>query len=178
MPPGPAPTAPEVTKAKGNTGKRAAAPEVVDTTPESRDDPPAWMNEEGAAVWRELAPTLIRENRLKETDRGVFARYCEMTGLWRRLKQQVDKEPLQYDSTSNHGSFKRRNPTLGDLFQCERVLQSQDGKFGLTPADRQLLIQRQAGQQQVPGPLFEEPSREGPSLEDDLDAMMNGERVH
>jgi P27 family predicted phage terminase small subunit len=163
-----------VQEAKGNPGRRKRAsvkptdnpadPVPVELGLHLKDGVPEILSEEGAVMWRKLAPDLVRMNFLRPSDYMAFARYCEYMVLWwditRRIKSPMKKRGsnpegagVVYETNSNHGKMLRVNPLFVVRERIENRLTAFEDRFGLTPAARMQMVQRMAGQ--VPaGDLF------------------------
>lgn len=167
-----------VQEAKGNPGRRKRASAKPTNNPDDpvpvelglalKDGVPDILSEEGAAMWRKLAPDLIRMNFVRETDYPAFARYCEYSVLWwdltRRLNSPVKKRGsnaeglgVVYETTSNHGKMLRVNPLFLVRERVDNRLIAFEDRFGLSPAARMQMVQRMAGTA-PPGDLFKSTS--------------------
>lgn len=120
--------------------------------------PPAWLKGQGLVEWNARAAMLSAAKLLTAADVGAFARYCRNFALWRKLRDEMDKEGPTYESESNHGKLKRAHPSFMMADRLERQLLAVEDRFGLNPAERQRIMSaRMSGG--GTGDLFPPPAR-------------------
>jgi P27 family predicted phage terminase small subunit len=105
---------------------------------------PAWLSEPAAALWRELAPQLVRENLLTPLDGLVFALLCDTWSTFRACHEwiagdcermftsarTVDKEGEEHEgSVYQHPIVSVWHKSRNDLLRLSR-------EFGMTPSSR------------------------------------------
>lgn len=150
MTPGPKPKPAEIAEKQGNPGHRPiaktpdanavigadAASVAVDSTA------PEWLDDTGLAIWRAYMPKLRAMGYVRDTDRNSFARLCDHTARWLRLRAKVDEKGESYTTESRHGKMERINPDFAAMLRVEEKLVALEDRFGLTPAARQQIMSR------------------------------------
>ena len=138
--------------AKGNPGKRGKAAAAAgerrspSSLPARIGAMPKVLCPAAKTIWKELAPQLVALRFIRETDRGVFARYCETLAEFWRVTRKLRKkgEGLVYWTKTRHGDMKRINPLVMIQNSLERRLESLEDRLGLNPQARQNLFVRLA----------------------------------
>lgn len=154
------PDPPGLQEAKGNPGKRrgeakkradaqakvaqllAAAPAGDLAAPPMLEDPRL----AGAlAVWRVLAPELMRTHRLPKESRQIFVQLCVYQAEWLEAQLDIaDKGYTQRVKTVAGGFMERRRPMIDRRERAfDNVLKLSE-RFGLTPHDLYALFKDQA----------------------------------
>lgn len=141
--PGPKPKPGEIAAQQGNPGHRPivtapSAPSIDPTTPD-------WLDDQGREIWSLYMPKLRSMGFVKETDRMAFARLCDHTARWMRLRVKVNAKGESYETVSRHGTMNRINPDFAAMLRLEEKLVSLEDRFGLTPAARQQILSRLTG---------------------------------
>lgn len=152
---GPKPAPAAIREAKGNPGKRRAAPDAAVTlAATSGVAPPDWLKGEALKVWNRLAPNVARLKLLTPVDAEAFGRYCRNLARWLRMQDLLDQEGETYESESQHGKLKRAHPAflIGD--RLARLLEAQEAVFGLNPAERQRIFASRTMTPDPAGDLF------------------------
>ena len=116
---------------------------------------PAWLKDEGLAIWTRLAPTLSAAKLLSVADADTFARYCRNFARWLKMQAELDADGETYLSQSKHGDLKRANPVFLISDRIERQLLATEDRFGLNPSARQSIMAARS-QSGVSGDLFGE----------------------
>lgn len=140
MTPGPKPKPGEIAEKQGNPGHRP-----IIKTPESvpaEVAAPEWLDEMGCAIWSLYMPRLRGMGYVKDTDRLSFARLCDHTARWLRLRQKVNEKGESYTTESRHGKMERINPDFAAMLRVEEKMVQLEDRFGLTPAARQQILAR------------------------------------
>lgn len=150
----PDPAAVKAHKVAVRSTRAKPASAAVDA-PESGGKAPAWLKDEGLAIWRDRAPVLRASRLLQPADELTFARYCRNFALWLKLRKELDTVGYTYEAaTTNGGTLRRADPSFLIADRIERQLLAAEDRFGLNPAERQrLMVQRAAtggGQGQLP----------------------------
>jgi len=161
---GPKPAPAAVREAKGNPGKRRAAPDAAAALAAAGGvAPPEWLKGEGLKVWTRLAPNVARLKLLTPVDAESFARYCRNLARWLRMQDVLDREGETYESESQHGKLKRAHPAflIGD--RLARLLEAQEAVFGLNPAERQRIFAARSMTPDPAGDLFGRREAEAPA---------------
>ena len=87
----------------------------------------------GEKIWNSLSAELTKAGILKVTDLQSFAVYCNAFALYIEMSLYIKKNGAVY--SDNNGNPKKR-PEVTIMFETLRVVNSYQGRFGLTPADR------------------------------------------
>ena len=115
---------------------------------------PADLDEYARAVWRELAPALIAARRLTQTDIPAMKRYCDLTGQYWKVSQQIREEGRTYWAVTvaqkqakdgepqETNKMMRKHPLLPEQRALAAELRQIEDKFGMTPLARENLINR------------------------------------
>ena len=121
----------------GNPGKRAlntAEPEFSKIT---NVDPPEWLSDRAAQMWRMVAPELLRENVVAITDLHNVEAFCVAYDNWRMAQESVQKNGIVVEGAQG-GPIK--NPALTAANETMRQLVTFGSMLGLDPASRTRLI--------------------------------------
>ena len=168
------PDTPEAQQAKGNPGRRkgkmAARQAKLDRITElltpvaggAEVPPPAFLLEVGfevaLAVWKRLAPELMRTHRLPVDSRDTFAIYCTNYAEW--LETQIDINDhgrTQKVKTVAGGFMERDRPSVRHRQTAFDNVLKLAADFGLTPRDMYSLFKDQAGAVSNNPGLFDQP---------------------
>ena len=138
---GPKKTPAAVKKARGTyRADRDAGVEIVGREPKM----PEWLSEPAQELWRELAPTLVKENLLTVIDGLVFALLCDTYATFRACGEwlngdvenffthsvTVDSEGEEHEGGAyQHPVVSVWHKARGDLVRFAR-------EFGMTPSAR------------------------------------------
>lgn len=157
---GPKPQPAAVKVAKGNPSRRKVGTDPVEATAKAsaRVTAPAWLKEDGLAVWKRLAPRLTSLKLLTETDAETFGRYCRNFARWLKMQKRLDEHGEIYEIETASGVVRRADPAflIGD--RIERQLVSAEAMFGLNPAERQRIYAARAAGATAVVDLFGNPS--------------------
>ena len=121
----------------GNPGKRAlnkAEPEFSKIT---NVDPPEWLTDRAAQMWRMVVPELLRENVVAITDLHNVEAFCVAYDNWRLAQESVQKNGIVVAGAQG-GPIK--NPALTAANETMRQLVTFGSMLGLDPASRTRLI--------------------------------------
>jgi P27 family predicted phage terminase small subunit len=138
---GPKPKAAEVAAAQGNPGHRPVRTTPVDASPLDATAP-EWLDDMGRAVWTAHLARLRSIGFVKSTDLLTFARYCDHTSRWLRIRDRVNARGESYTTESKHGSMDRINPDFAAMLRLESLMVQMEDRFGLSPAARQQILAR------------------------------------
>ena len=130
MKPGPVP---EPTHLKLVKGTVTAAD--LESEPQPSTQPvtvPDWLSVKAKAVWRRLAPDLIRQGVLTHWDRDMFARFCALEPINREAFEEMMRHGVLVDGAKG----RVKNPAAQVLRDTETQLLQLAARFGLTPSDR------------------------------------------
>lgn len=131
----PKPTAKK--KLAGNPGKRAlnnAEPEFSKITDV---DPPEWLTERAAVMWKMILPELLRENVVALTDLHNVEAFCTAYDNWRMAQESIIKHGIVVAGATG-GPVK--NPALTAANETMRQMVTFGSLLGLDPSSRTRLI--------------------------------------
>lgn len=131
----PKPTAQK--KLAGNPGKRAlnhAEPEFSKITDV---DPPEWLSERAAVMWKMILPELLRENVVALTDLHNVEAFCTAYDNWRMAQESINKNGIVVAGATG-GPVK--NPALTAANETMRQMVTFGSLLGLDPSSRTRLI--------------------------------------
>ncbi|WP_034127826.1 phage terminase small subunit P27 family [Pseudomonas fluorescens] len=121
----------------GNPGKRAlnkAEPEFSKITDV---DPPEWLSNRAAQMWRMVVPELLRENVVAITDLHNVEAFCVAYDNWRMAQESVQQHGIVVAGAQG-GPIK--NPALTAANETMRQIVTFGSMLGLDPASRTRLI--------------------------------------
>lgn len=131
----PKPTAKK--KLAGNPGKRAlnhAEPEFSKITDV---DPPEWLSERAAVMWKMILPELLRENVVALTDLHNVEAFCTAYDNWRMAQESIQAHGIVVAGATG-GPVK--NPALTAANETMRQMVTFGSLLGLDPSSRTRLI--------------------------------------
>ena len=131
----PKPTAKK--KLAGNPGKRAlnnAEPEFSKITDV---DPPEWLSERAAVMWKMILPELLRENVVALTDLHNVEAFCTAYDNWRMAQESIKEHGIVVAGATG-GPVK--NPALTAANETMRQMVTFGSLLGLDPSSRTRLI--------------------------------------
>lgn len=131
----PKPTAKK--KLAGNPGKRAlnhAEPEFSKITDV---DPPDWLSERAAVMWKMILPELLRENVVALTDLHNVEAFCIAYDNWRMAQESIKEHGIVVAGATG-GPVK--NPALTAANETMRQMVTFGSLLGLDPSSRTRLI--------------------------------------
>ncbi|APX23183.1 MULTISPECIES: phage terminase small subunit P27 family [Salipiger] len=112
--------------------------------------PPDLMSEAGKAVWEELAPELVRMDRLKPHYEHMLAAYCESAADVIELTSNIAVEGRTYAVQTRNGMQQKKTANWQARQDAFANMRQLGALFGLSPVDDARLAT--GGQ----GDLFEE----------------------
>lgn len=121
----------------GNPGKRALNKAEPQFSKITNVDPPDWLSERAAAVWRMLVPELLRENVLALTDLHNIEAFCAAYSNWRMAQEAVDQFGPVVESAQGSPM---KNPALTAANEAMRQMVTFGSMLGLDPASRTRII--------------------------------------
>lgn len=147
---GPKPQPGELAALKGNPGHRPVVTTPADVG-QIAERPPAFIKTEAARkLWLELMPMLRQLRFVKQTDEFAVGRYCIHLARFLDLNAKVSAAAksgggVSYETDTNHGRMLRLHPHFAAMMRIEEALVKLEDRIGLTPASRQSLMVRVAG---------------------------------
>ncbi|MNJ28495.1 Phage terminase, small subunit [compost metagenome] len=121
----------------GNPGKRALNTAEPEFTRITDVDPPEWLSERAAVVWRMLVPELLRENVLALTDLHNVEAFCTAYSNWRLAQDSVEQFGIVVESSQGSPM---KNPALTAANEAMRQMVTFGSMLGLDPASRTRII--------------------------------------
>lgn len=121
----------------GNPGKRALNKAEPQFSRITNVDPPDWLSERAAVVWRMLVPELLRENVLALTDLHNVEAFCTAYSNWRLAQDSVEKFGIVVQSSQGSPM---KNPALTAANESMRQMVTFGSMLGLDPASRTRII--------------------------------------
>ncbi|NUT73539.1 phage terminase small subunit P27 family [Pseudomonas sp. C1C7] len=121
----------------GNPGKRAlntAEPEFSKITDV---DPPEWLSERAAVMWKMILPELLRENVVALTDLHNVEAFCTAYDNWRMAQESIRENGIVVAGATG-GPVK--NPALTAANETMRQMVTFGSLLGLDPSSRTRLI--------------------------------------
>lgn len=107
------------------------------------------------AVWRDLAPELVRTHRLPKESRIILAQLCVYIAEWTSATIDIaEKGPFQSVPTVSGGSMERGRPIVQFREVAMGNIRHLSAEFGLTPAEMFALFKDQAAAAQSNPGLF------------------------
>lgn len=137
---------------QGNAGKRALpksepAAEALREVPE----PPYWMAEIAAVVWRNVAPWLTETKIMAATDLHNLEAFCVAYQRWREAQDNIDKNGLVVTGAQG-GPMK--NPACTVANESLRQVATFGAALGLDPSSRARLKPGNSGEKTNPFELL------------------------
>ena len=100
-------------------------------------DPPEWLSDRAAQMWRMVVPELLRENVVAITDLHNVEAFCVAYDNWRMAQESVAKNGIVVTGAQG-GPIK--NPALTAANETMRQIVTFGSMLGLDPASRTRLI--------------------------------------
>jgi P27 family predicted phage terminase small subunit len=122
----------------GNPGKRAlnkSEPKFSEITKDI--DPPEWMSELAATMWKMVVPELLREHVIALTDLHNVEAFCTAYSKWRMAEKSVQDFGIVVQSSQGSPM---KNPALTAANEAMRQMVTFGSMLGLDPASRTRLI--------------------------------------
>ncbi|KTT57179.1 phage terminase small subunit P27 family [Pseudomonas oryzihabitans] len=121
----------------GNPGKRALNKAEPQFSTVTNVDPPEWLNDRAADMWKMIIPELLRENVLALTDLHNVEAFCTAYGNWRMAQESINTHGIVVEGAQG-GPMK--NPALTAANETMRQMVTFGSLLGLDPASRTRLI--------------------------------------
>lgn len=113
---------------------RGRRPDIIQTVPVA-DVPkaPAWLDRDGRAEWKRVAPILSTERRvLSLADLATLANYCAAVGQVAAASRIISKEGIIFKSETGPKKHPAVAIQQGAMMQARLLA----GELGLTPTSR------------------------------------------
>lgn len=121
----------------GNPGKRALNKNEPDFALVTNIDPPEWLGENAAKVWKMVVPELLRAKVLALTDLHNVEAFCTAYDNWRMAQDAVREHGIVVTGAMG-GPMK--NPALTAANEAMRQMVTFGSMLGLDPASRSRII--------------------------------------
>lgn len=131
----PKPTAQK--KLAGNPGKRALNTAEPKFSTVTSIDPPEWLSDRAATMWKMLIPELLREHVIALTDLHNVEAFCTAYDKWRMAEEAVQKFGIVVESSQGSPM---KNPALTAANESMRQLVTFGSLLGLDPSSRTRII--------------------------------------
>jgi len=131
----PKPTAKK--KLAGNPGKRALNEAEPQFSTVTNIDPPEWLSDRAAIMWKMLVPELLREHVVALTDLHNVEAFCTAYDNWRAAQEAVVANGIVVAGAQG-GPMK--NPALTAANEAMRQMVTFGSMLGLDPASRTRII--------------------------------------
>ena len=121
----------------GNPGKRALNTGEPQFSTVTNIDPPEWLSERAATMWKMLIPELLREKVVALTDLHNVEAFCTAYDKWRMAEESVQKFGIIVESAQGSPM---KNPALTAANESMRQLVTFGSLLGLDPSSRSRMI--------------------------------------
>ena len=121
----------------GNPGKRALNKDEPQFSTVTNIDPPEWLTERAAMMWRMLIPELLREHVVALTDLHNVEAFCTAYDNWRSAQEVVVKDGVVVSSAQGSPI---KNPAFTVANETMRQMVTFGSLLGLDPSSRTRLI--------------------------------------
>ncbi|NBA95516.1 phage terminase small subunit P27 family [Pseudomonas sp. R5(2019)] len=121
----------------GNPGKRALNTAEPQFSKITDVDPPDWLSERAAAMWKMIVPELLRENVVALTDLHNVEAFCVAYDNWRMAQASIVEHGIVVAGATG-GPVK--NPALTAANETMRQMVTFGSLLGLDPSSRTRLI--------------------------------------
>ncbi len=135
---GPAPTPTEILKLRGSTLVTKRRQKSEAKGPAGKPRCPDWLDKDGKAMWRQLAPLLDAMGVLTRIDANALARYCRLWSRWRKSEAFLDEKGEMYPLRDEKGQVKyfQQWPQVAIAHKLALQLTRLEQELGMTPAAR------------------------------------------
>jgi P27 family predicted phage terminase small subunit len=138
--PKPAGVRSQIDTVRSKRTRKPAAAVAVEVVTVGGVRPPAWLKGEALIEWNARAGALVAAKLLSVADITPFARYCRNLALWLKLRDEIDKAGVRYETETPHGRMRRLDPGFMAADRLERQLLAIEDRFAMNPAERQRII--------------------------------------
>ena len=130
---GPKPKPTAVKKQNGNPGRRPLItnePEAVPGLPEC----PAHLDAEARAEWYRIGPQLVKEKRMADVYRAVFAAYCQAWARWVEAEKMIQQHGVVISSPKS--GYLMQSPFLQVSNKAMAQMMTALTELGLSPSSQ------------------------------------------
>lgn len=121
----------------GNPGKRALNTAEPKFSKVTDIDPPEWLSDRAATMWKMLVPELLREHVVALTDLHNVEAFCTAYDKWRMAEESVQQFGIVVESSQGSPM---KNPALTAANEAMRQMVTFGSMLGLDPASRTRII--------------------------------------
>jgi len=133
---GPAKTPTQLRILRGRPDKRPLPVNEPEAISIVNIEPPDWLRDEAKMEWYALAPALIAQGVLTETDRGAFANYCTAFADLKIAESHLQSEGDLVEIETKHGPVVKQNPWVHIKSRAQNQCDRWGRQFGIGPANR------------------------------------------
>lgn len=102
---------------------------------------PRWLSKVAKAEWKRVAPFLLEQGLLTETDISVLAVYCNAFAGYLECRALVEEQGqiviVESQTRTGRTSKPVRNPAVTLMLDYQRAMLAAASKFGFSPYDRE-----------------------------------------
>jgi P27 family predicted phage terminase small subunit len=102
---------------------------------------PRWLSKVAKAEWRRVAPLLMDQGLLLETDTAILAAYCIAFAGYlecvRQIQEQGQTIIVESQTRTGRTSKPVKNPAVALMFEYQRAMLAAAAKLGFSPYDRE-----------------------------------------
>lgn len=102
---------------------------------------PRWLSKTAKAEWKRVAPFLLEQGLLTETDTSILGLYCSAFAGYLECAARVAEEGqiVMVESQTRTGRTSKpiKNPAVALMFEYQRATLAAAAKFGFSPYDRE-----------------------------------------
>jgi P27 family predicted phage terminase small subunit len=102
---------------------------------------PRWLSKAAKAEWRRVAPLLLEQSALLETDLAILGAYCSNFAGFLECKALVEQQgpvlTVEAQTRTGKSSKPIRNPAVQLMFDYQRAMLTAAAKLGFSPLDRE-----------------------------------------
>ncbi len=133
---------------RGNAGKRRPRVLVSRNSPSPRAPPdnfapknffskgseaPSWLPDDAKCLWRELLPSVRRENELQRSGLIIFAAYCDALYRLQKFSREIEDKGVTYATKSGN---MRKRPEVDMRNSAANAVHSLANELNLTTRSR------------------------------------------
>jgi P27 family predicted phage terminase small subunit len=102
---------------------------------------PRWLSKVARTEWKRVAPLLLEQGLLLETDTAILGAYCEAFAGYLDAKKRVEEQgavvTVESQTRTGRTSKPIRNPAATLMMDFQRAMLTSAAKLGFSPFDRE-----------------------------------------
>lgn len=102
---------------------------------------PRWLSKVAKAEWKRVAPLLLEQGLLLETDTAILGAYCSTFAGYLDAKALVERDgqivTVESQTRTGRTSKPIRNPAVTLMLDFQRAMLAASAKLGFSPFDRE-----------------------------------------